>query len=64
MAEDADLYGVKYVIFPNPTDGHWVKAIFGESEPAPTDANRAKWKKMATKVKWKKKTNETIPICL
>jgi len=27
-------------VFPNPTDGHWIRAIFGESEPAPTDMNR------------------------
>ena len=25
----------KFVIFPNPTDGHWIRAIFGESEPQP-----------------------------
>ena len=27
-------------LFPNPTDGHWMRAIFGDSEPRPTDANR------------------------
>ncbi len=54
MAEDASMYGVEYVLFPNPTDGHWVKAIFGESEPAPTDENRDIWKEAATKNKWDK----------
>lgn len=51
MAEDKNLYGMKYVLFPNPTDGHWVKAIFQESEPAPTEANKLKWKEAATKTK-------------
>lgn len=40
MEQDADLYGSQYIIFPNPTDGHWIRAIFGESEPAPTEMNR------------------------
>lgn len=33
-------YGHRFIVLPNPTDGHWVSAIFGESEPAPTDENR------------------------
>lgn len=49
MEKDKDLFGRKFVILPNPTDGHWVRAIFGESEPAPTKQNRATWKKAATK---------------
>ena len=40
MHEDAARFGTDYIVFPNPTDGHWIRAIFGESEPAPTDANR------------------------
>lgn len=52
VAEDKNLYGNKYIIFPNPTDGHWVRAIFGESEPAPSNANRDIWKNSATKTKW------------
>lgn len=27
MEADRALYGTKFVIFPNPTDGHWVRAI-------------------------------------
>ena len=45
---DKDLYGMKYVIMPNPTDGHWIRAIFGESEPADTPENRATWFVAAT----------------
>lgn len=54
MAQDKDLYGVTYVLFPNPTDGHWIKSIFGESEPADTEENREIWKQAAMKHKWKK----------
>jgi 5'-nucleotidase (lipoprotein e(P4) family) len=42
MEEDRDRFGLDFILFPNPTDGHWVRAIFGESEPLPTDANRAR----------------------
>ena len=41
MHEDGDRFGKDYIVFPNPSDGHWIRAIFGESEPAPTEANRA-----------------------
>ncbi len=40
MHEDASHFGGDYIVFPNPTDGHWIRAIFGESEPASSDANR------------------------
>jgi 5'-nucleotidase (lipoprotein e(P4) family) len=40
MERDRDEFGRKFIVLPNPTDGHWVRAIFGESEPAPTDKNR------------------------
>jgi 5'-nucleotidase (lipoprotein e(P4) family) len=40
MEEDRDLFGRRFIILPNPTDGHWVRAIFGDSEPPPTDENR------------------------
>ncbi len=46
-AEDAARYGRKYVVFPNNTDGHWMKAIFGESEPADTPKYRARMLKAA-----------------
>lgn len=55
VANDKDLYGTKYIIFPNPTDGHWIRAIFGDSEPAPSNENRAIWKEAATKSKWEPK---------
>lgn len=40
MERDRDDYGHRFILLPNPTDGHWVRAIFGDSEPAPTDENR------------------------
>ena len=40
MREDAAEFGRKFILFPNPTDGHWVRAIFGTSEPAATPENR------------------------
>jgi len=40
MREDRALYGKKYVLFPNPTDGHWMASIFGQSEPEANDKNR------------------------
>lgn len=36
MTEDREDFGRRFVLFPNPTDGHWIRAIFGESEPAPS----------------------------
>ncbi|GGO88538.1 hypothetical protein GCM10011584_15770 [Nocardioides phosphati] len=38
--EDAEEFGRRFILFPNNTDGHWVGAIFGESEPADTPAYR------------------------
>ncbi|QBF26285.1 5'-nucleotidase, lipoprotein e(P4) family [Pseudomonas tructae] len=46
-------FGGQYIIFPNPTDGHWLKAIFGESEPADTPANRARFREAAERGTWK-----------
>ena len=40
MNEDAAQFGRKFILFPNPTDGHWVRAIFGTSEPPATPENR------------------------
>jgi 5'-nucleotidase (lipoprotein e(P4) family) len=40
--EDAAEFGRKFIVFPNNTDGHWMRAIFGESEPADTPAYRAR----------------------
>ncbi|MEP4099586.1 HAD family acid phosphatase, partial [Paraglaciecola sp.] len=47
MKEDRAMFGKKYVLFPNPTDGHWMASIFGESEPDANDQNRAMLKEAA-----------------
>ena len=52
MEDDRSLYGTRYILFPNPTDGHWMRAIFGDSEPPPSDANREIFKKAATRQAW------------
>lgn len=52
MERDRQDWGDKFIILPNPTDGNWVRAIFGESEPAPTEENRRKLKAAATRVAW------------
>lgn len=49
---DRELYGIRYIVLPNPTDGHWVRAIFGDSEPPPTDDNRATLKAAAMRSAW------------
>ena len=53
METEREQYGRKYILFPNPTDGHWLAAIFGDSEPPPTDTNREIMKKAATRSAWK-----------
>ncbi len=40
-AMDKDLFGTKFIIMPNPTDGHWIADIFGQSELEDSEANRA-----------------------
>lgn len=52
VERDRDEYGDRFILLPNPTDGHWVRAIFGESEPSPTDANRRLLKDAATRSSW------------
>lgn len=54
-AMDKDLFGTKYIIMPNPTDGHWIAAIFGQSEPEDSEENRALWQKTATRNAWGEK---------
>jgi 5'-nucleotidase (lipoprotein e(P4) family) len=51
MDEDRAQFGARYILFPNPTDGHWMRAIFGESEPRPSDENRRRFKEAATTVR-------------
>lgn len=53
MEEDRELFGRKFIIMPNPTDGHWIRAIFGDSEPPATDANRARFREAASKSAWR-----------
>lgn len=39
LTSDADEFGRRFILFPNPTDGHWIRAIFGDSEPLPSAEN-------------------------
>lgn len=57
MSEDSARFGKEYILFPNPTDGHWIRAIFGQSEPAPNDANRKILRDAASKERWSPNTN-------
>ncbi|UWF77257.1 hypothetical protein JRG78_10785 [Microbacterium sp. EF45047] len=41
-AEDAEHFGRDFILFPNNTDGHWIRAIFGTSEPADSPEYRAR----------------------
>ena len=59
MEATKDLYGSKYILFPNPTDGHWIKAIFGSSEPDSNNKNRELWEKAAMTNKWNRILNLT-----
>lgn len=52
MERDRDDYGDRFILLPNATDGHWVRAIFGESEPAASDVNRDILLKAATRSAW------------
>ena len=54
MERDRDDWGTKFILLPNATDGHWVRAIFGESEPAPSDENRAKLRAAAAYSAWQR----------
>ena len=49
MREDAAEFGRRFILFPNPTDGHWIRAIFGTSEPAATPENRDLLKNVAAR---------------
>ena len=53
--QDFERYGMEFILFPNPTDGHWIRAIFGESEPAASTSNKIKFREAATASAWKKK---------
>lgn len=47
MTEDRADFGTRFVLFPNPTDGHWIRAILGESEPAPSADTLARFQVVA-----------------
>lgn len=53
MERDRDDWGSRFILLPNATDGHWVRAIFGESEPAASDENRRRLKDAATRQAWR-----------
>jgi 5'-nucleotidase (lipoprotein e(P4) family) len=36
LTSDSSEFGRRFILFPNPTDGHWIRAIFGDSEPPPS----------------------------
>jgi 5'-nucleotidase (lipoprotein e(P4) family) len=48
MAQDQAEFGRKFILFPNPTDGHWIRAIAGDSEPAPTKETREALRRAAS----------------
>ena len=52
MERDRHEFGEKFILLPNATDGHWVRAIFGESEPEANESNRDILRKAATKRAW------------
>jgi 5'-nucleotidase (lipoprotein e(P4) family) len=54
MERDKAHWGRDFIILPNSTDGHWVRAIFGDSEPPPTDENRRVLYEAATRISWRK----------
>ena len=56
MSEDSALFGSRYILFPNPTDGHWIRAIFGDSEPPDTPENRAILRQAAMRSVWNPST--------
>ena len=52
MERDRNDYGDRFILLPNATDGHWVRAIFGVSEPAASDENRDILMKAAARSAW------------
>lgn len=52
MERDHREFGDKFILLPNATDGHWVRAIFGDSEPAATESNREILRAAAGREAW------------
>jgi 5'-nucleotidase (lipoprotein e(P4) family) len=55
MEEDKDEFGKRFILVPNPTDGHWIRAIFGDSEPPASDQNRKTFEQAAKRSAWQGK---------
>ena len=53
VENNSEKYGSDFILFPNPTDGHWIRAIFGESEPAPTIDNKMLMREAASNSAWR-----------
>lgn len=49
---DREEFGRRFIVLPNPTDGHWVRAIFGDSEPPASDDNRRLLRRAAARSAW------------
>ena len=52
MERDHDHWGRDFILLPNATDGHWVRAIFGDSEPVANVDNMRLLKKAASRISW------------
>jgi predicted secreted acid phosphatase len=52
MERDREDFGRRFILLPNPTDGHWVRAIFGESEPKQSAENLRLLAAAATRYAW------------
>lgn len=50
--EKRKVFGTRNIIFPNPTDGHWLRAIFGDSEPPANPLNREILHAAASRTAW------------
>ena len=53
VTQKRDNFGRKFIVFPNPTDGHWIRAIFGESEPPANPQSRQTLRSAATTNAWR-----------
>jgi hypothetical protein len=52
MEPDRQHRGRELILLPNTIDGDLVRAIFGESESAATEANHGRLKKAASRTVW------------
>jgi len=47
MQQHRKQFGARFILLPNPTDGHWLEPLFGETEPSASPQNRSKWQTAA-----------------